>query len=453
MIDSTTMKKKTKLRWPVKPLLIVAIIFLAIPALTAGGLAYIEEPDFCGTCHSMEKHYESWNKSGHSEISCYNCHADLEVQRESENEKTKNEELVPRYMLTTNKVVRTFGKTVEALSGYSEAAGNYVDKKQQQVGFIFNIAFGNYDQADKKRVWDRCLNCHGDLMFSEKGNDHYGHFKHAGNGVISCRECHGNLVHGKKVKVERKQCLKCHDEEINSPPSHQIESFQATHGKDYIAKKNCTLCHVQGTKEKLCLDCHKLEMPHPKNYKERHIEAISEVGTRNCFNCHETKVEIDPDNPDQSGESASCKVCHGQEMPHEKNILKEHTTLAKEEGIKSCNNCHKSKPEQKDMAIACVDCHGIEMPHPQGFKFRHKDAFYAKGRAVCNLCHSPMNRVNPLASWARPNFCDECHMRNKPHPKGFGATHQLGGYNWSGCNVCHPREFQEHCNTFCHFGE
>ncbi|ADG81010.1 cytochrome c3 family protein [Thermincola potens] len=444
----TVEEHKTKLKLRAKLLLIVVIFLLAMPALTIGSLRYIEEPDFCGLCHTMKPYHNSWKKSGHSRINCYSCHADSESREETA--QIKDEEIIPRYMLTTNKAVKAFGKTVEFISRYSDVVANYIDTKRKQLAFLFTVVAGHSDQANRDRVWDRCLNCHGDLMFSQTGKDYYGHFKHAGSGVITCKQCHGDLVHGRKPEITRQQCLECHDKKIGKPPSHAADNFKTSHGRDYLAKKNCRLCHVRGVQEPLCQNCHKVQMPHPENYKERHIQAIEEVGVRTCFNCHEARLEQGPADPKQPADTASCSVCHGRKMPHTKDIVKTHTTLVEEQGTKNCNYCHQTSPRQKDMAVACVDCHGLEMPHPPGFKYRHKDVYYAKGQAVCNLCHSPANPANPGAPWTSPNFCIDCHMKNKPHPPGFNIQHQLGGYDRNRCVICHPAVV--HCNE-CHFGE
>ncbi|MBU7005109.1 cytochrome c3 family protein [Phosphitispora fastidiosa] len=448
--------KKIKLKSRTKLLMALVLCITVIPWFSFEALEYIEQPGFCSKCHSMTPHFSSWAKSGHSQVNCYNCHGDTKLKLQMDDAAKVGEKYtLSRDILTTNKAVKVFGKIIDWMSGYAEVISDYTDKKNKQLTFLFDMYTDTSDDVNKQRSWNSCVNCHEGFLFSRTGNDHYGHFKHTGSGVITCRQCHGNLVHEQKAEISREACLNCHDKEIPKPPSHVPDSFKLSHGKDYLTEKNCSLCHVQGIQEPICQDCHKLAMPHPENYREGHIPAIAETGVRTCFNCHQEDFDEQPSESAQPSASnpldrASCSVCHGVKMPHTGDVLKEHTGLAKRSGLKSCSYCHQTSPGQKDMAVACTDCHGMEVPHPQGFQYKHKEVVAAKGQGVCSYCHSPKNPINPGAPWASPKFCLDCHMKNKPHDPGFKAEHQLGFYDRNRCSTCHPTE--NHCYE-CHFGE
>lgn|GEM_PF-4536383 len=448
--------KKIKLKPWVKLLLIIVIFSTAFSMFGIGSLQYIEQPQFCTLCHSMRAYHSSWERSGHSQVNCFSCHGEIELNLEGNDSITGGEGYtLSRDMLTTNRAVKVFGKIVDKMTVYVKVISDYADKKKKQLMFLYNMSAGRSDHSSRRRAWDNCITCHEGFIFSRSGNDHFGHFTHAGSGVITCRQCHGNLVHEQKTKITRETCLNCHDNEIATPPSHVPASFKTSHGKDYLSKGECGLCHVRGVQEPICQDCHKVEMPHPENYRKDHIPAITEVGVRTCFKCHqeearEEQVDGKPPAGSAPDNKASCSVCHRREMPHTDNVLKEHSALAKSSGLQSCSYCHQTSPGQKDMAVACADCHELEIPHPKDFKYRHKESVALKGQGVCNYCHSPMNPVNPGASWAKPGFCMNCHLKNKPHESGFKSEHQLGNYDRNRCITCHPVVL--HCND-CHFGE
>ncbi len=448
--------KKIKLSPRAKLLIVIVLIIMAISVSSYKTLEYIEQPEFCRMCHTMGPYYSSWEGSDHSQVNCYSCHGETELKLKTDDTvKVTTKYTLSRDLLTTNRVVKVFGKIVDRMSEYYKAVSDYADEKNRQLAFLVDMYTDSTGRSERHRAWDSCVTCHEGFLFSRSGNDHYGHFRHTGSGVTTCQQCHGNLVHEQKKEITREACLNCHDSKIPKPPSHLPDSFKISHGKDYLSEKNCSLCHVNGVREPLCQDCHKVQMPHPENYREAHIPAIAEIGVRTCFKCHQEDFDLQQAEPSQTDETApvdkaSCSVCHGVKMPHKENVLKEHTSLAKRSGLRSCSYCHQTSPGQKDMAVACADCHKLDMPHSAGFKTNHRGVVETKGQGVCNYCHTPMNPVNPGAPWARPGFCLDCHMKNKPHETGYKIDHQLGGYDRNRCSTCHPKEI--HCNE-CHFGE
>ncbi len=56
----------------------IIIIITVVAALAVSGIAgseyYTSQPGFCGLCHTMEKPYDSWAKSGHMDVKCVDCH-------------------------------------------------------------------------------------------------------------------------------------------------------------------------------------------------------------------------------------------------------------------------------------------------------------------------------------------------------------------------------------------
>ena len=58
----------------------IKLILLGIVAAVAGmgifgaGFAYADKPSFCGSCHSMQHVYVTWQASNHKQFTCGDCH-------------------------------------------------------------------------------------------------------------------------------------------------------------------------------------------------------------------------------------------------------------------------------------------------------------------------------------------------------------------------------------------
>jgi cytochrome c nitrite reductase small subunit len=57
-------------------ILILLGAFGALVGLFAfgAGLSYADKPQFCGSCHSMQHVYTTWQNSSHRQLSCGDCH-------------------------------------------------------------------------------------------------------------------------------------------------------------------------------------------------------------------------------------------------------------------------------------------------------------------------------------------------------------------------------------------
>lgn len=47
---------------------------LAAVAVAVGGYTFAESPRFCGSCHSMDHPYLTWQQSNHKQFGCTDCH-------------------------------------------------------------------------------------------------------------------------------------------------------------------------------------------------------------------------------------------------------------------------------------------------------------------------------------------------------------------------------------------
>ena len=129
--------------------LLVLVALFGPGALTASGA----EPEFCGTCHVMEKNVASFQHttSTHgTEISCSDCHLPSGPLAK----------LTAKYSTGVRHVWTTIiGKTPEELK---------------------------LSAADRKLLVDNCVYCHAGESHTQQ------------NGVTSCLNCHSTDPHGER---------------------------------------------------------------------------------------------------------------------------------------------------------------------------------------------------------------------------------------------------------------
>ncbi|GBG57871.1 cytochrome c-type protein NrfH [Sporomusaceae bacterium FL31] len=145
-------------------LILLGVVGAVIGMLIFGaGLSYADNPSFCGSCHSMQHVYATWQESNHQSFSCGDCHlphnnifAKLYVKGENGMRHTYHE------------VMRDYPNTIE----FTTTAATIANKN--------------------------CLRCHAYVV----GNTALSH----GDG--DCISCHRGLPHGRGdtkgggVKVE-----------------------------------------------------------------------------------------------------------------------------------------------------------------------------------------------------------------------------------------------------------
>lgn len=341
---------------------IIAIVFSLVLEKT---VAYTSQSDFCNKCHSMSNYYNSWAKSKHHKIACFECHTDS----------------------------GTIGLIKAKLGGIEEV--------------FITIMKGSAHPKDL-HAYERCKKCHNQFsaLTSSNKNIIFKHVDHLKTGD-NCKFCHTNLVHGQQPAKNKDFCFTCHQKHKENrapveecsrchrdidrfmPNSHNSTQWSITHGQVYKTnKKQCIKCHQKGSEESLCKECHRVFRPHPSNW------------------------------------------------------LGQHSAQAKSQGKQFCINCHSNQPIGSKQAKACISCHGLNMPHPAGWVKNHGKSDAQK----CAYCHSPQNPANPKASWAKENYCDSCHKRDKVHGPNWIYQHKQEGER-SVCTTCHIIE--KFC-TKCH---
>lgn len=452
-------------------IIIIAAVLAACLMLFLGTykvLIYSETSDFCNKCHEMKPYHATWIQSSHHEVSCYQCHFSpakkIEVKpttvikKEYWNFKlgTKTINVTPYMTWIKNKVV-AFNTYVD--KGKIQTA--YAKDKMTFAGQLLSMMMGGRDNG-AAITWKNCESCHSEGSSSKSDTDSAGHATHARIG-LTCNNCHGDVTHMDVVKIERAVCTRCHASGPPKPESHQnAVQFQSSHGQMYLQENSCRICHPKGTKEKLCMDCHGVEIPHKEGYPQIHVQQIKEVGIKKCQNCHKEesggsqglnpassvgspekggtvwskqylekmgKQAEDTTNKNEATSKAAkakkniaCSKCHGKNLLHTPaQALAEHSQRALK-STTACYSCHKTDE--------CTSCHGMTMPHPQTFFAQHGQMVKTSGSEKCSSCHNGGSGRAPV--------CYNCHKVVMPHPIEFITKHAEQDH--SICDNCHSQK-------------
>ncbi|MDO8885929.1 hypothetical protein [Candidatus Oleimmundimicrobium sp.] len=162
--------------------------------------------------------------------------------------------------------------------------------------------------------------------------------------------CYSSDCHGLEAAKASGKCSLCH------PPVFELKPGSGSVYGDHFASnfvppkhadlalaeegKNCGICH----KTQFCMDCHKMEMPHPDAFKTGEHGAIVKKDRQNnqdsCKMCH----------PNYD----FCESCHHQGWSSAMGdwTLKAHPVIAKKNGAEGCFECHGPS-----YAPFCADCH------------------------------------------------------------------------------------------------
>ncbi len=191
-----------------------------------------------------------------------------------------------------------------------------------------------------------CKNCH---QFKEICSNCH----HSGSSVkASWIRIHGADVYksgdaGCFEKCHKSEfCNKCHNRLKPVPASHRkniwtrdMSSKKALHAQAYESQgASCGYCHGKEppAQNKFCLKCHKLEIPHPGDFKDTHKAdfASKKLNRAWCGNCHGV---------------AFCNGCH-HNYTGKQAWRFQHDDVVKKSGPDSClAKCHKE--------TYCSHCH------------------------------------------------------------------------------------------------
>jgi len=183
----------------------------------------------------------------------------------------------------------------------------------------------------------------------------------------TCKTCHGEDLRGGNAKVS---CNQCH----SAYPHSTSFKTSVEHGEVYFKdRQQCVSCHhdtkpnAQGVTKSnspaFCLNCH--NYPHeslwhlPANHGKAFLNQAAgnqPVGQLvNCGQCHAVDSHIAKQHKEIA---VACNTCHS-DMPHSKEFMEDHSTLAKESAV-NCTVCHRDykalMPNYQDSG-GCFTCH------------------------------------------------------------------------------------------------
>ncbi len=126
---------------------------VAVAGMVFAGTGYVmaESPEFCGSCHSMEQAFSTWETSNHKHLDCTDCH-------------------LPQ----GNLAIKLVTKTQTGMNDvYHEVLRDYP-------------ATMSVSSKGKSIVEENCLRCHQSTVENTA----------MAAGGQDCTKCHRGLVHG-----------------------------------------------------------------------------------------------------------------------------------------------------------------------------------------------------------------------------------------------------------------
>ncbi len=333
------------------------------------------------------------------------------------------------------------------------------------------------------------------LSFDHSATDFALRNRHLGR---ECAACHKK---GDKFRAAPDDCFACHKandahqgklgkqcEDCHSDKGWRVTHFDHDKTKFKLVGKHhdtaCLLCHTGHRYKdtpKVCIDCHRLNDVHNRNYGKkcgdchvpkgwREIEFDHDKQTKfplrgvhktaRCSACHTGDLYKDKlksqciachrnDDWHKGRNGEKCESCHNERSWRESRFDHNKQTKFKLDGKHAklaCVACHKGSPEKEKDKRACNACHAINDVHKGGAgkvcsdchstrewkktSFDHgRDTEFrlrgAHGKLVCNQCHVIAPKEQKLAT-----ACYDCHRRDDVHKGQQGHT----------CQKCHAEE-------------
>lgn len=250
------------------------------------------DPNFCRSCHLMEKAWDLWNTSEHSKVTCHECHSQGFVE---------NGRLLVKY------------------------AAEHPEEVETHASIPAHV----------------CEKCHvsGDPKWIQVGNS-TGHKIHHEREKIDCATCHARTIH--RFQPPAEMCKKCHKEKVVK--IGEMGRFHCTTCHQYLKprekltpeREDCLFCHTYMGKavgtfpEQLApmkFDCGSCHKPHES---DRPVECtrchdVSKRGYHStpahtaCITCHTRHAWI-------VEKRETCEKCHVDRRDHNPGIF--------------CGNCH-----------------------------------------------------------------------------------------------------------------
>lgn len=281
--------------WWASGVIVATMIIAALPLVPALDGA-------CGSCHVTSVPVRAWEDGTHSHVSCYACHA------------------APGFL--------------GALSAGASGADHVVSvfRGEKPSGASATLYSG------------QCLDCHTSVAQGVTGEGVRMRHSDVIEARLPCAQCHSAVGHeaGNSTRARTQSpdqvmaiCLTCHDD---VKASAECDVCHGDHPLDAATtpanpgstdmQMSCVGCHRAST-QAACIECHGLELPHPREFFSRHA-ALSSDDPALCAKCHEL-----------ASADEGC-ACHSEVNVHGtySEWFPRHGAMAAETGPLGCN-CHE----------------------------------------------------------------------------------------------------------------
>jgi len=366
-----------RMRWWAR----IAVVVAIFAVMTGGAIIVTGQTGFCNSCHIMNDYYASWQKSGHAEVNCLDCH------------------LQPGF-------------------------GGYVMGKVNGLAQAVDCAVGRVGTKPSATVTDAsCLRseCHSTAELTDDALVYNGikftHNKHidavVGGMKVTCGTCHSHFEGNEHFSVSHNACFACHFLGGDTADSRLVQTdCQSCHEvpSEVIRRGFVSIDHREFVSYQASCEesCHK-----------REVAQSSQVEDTVCLNCHDFSMEADVNSVElhashTHGEKIECFSCHGE-------VLHGQTRVASVSAMMDCQSCHSDThqvqqtlyttqfptgPHEEDRVLSpmflthveCTGCHIERAARTTGAL----DSFGTVARAVpaaCDNCHEPGTGQKYVPYW------------------------------------------------------
>ncbi|MDR4509829.1 MAG: NapC/NirT family cytochrome c [Candidatus Brocadiaceae bacterium] len=366
------------------------IIVVVVVAVTMNKVYhYSETPEFCGSCHEMDIHYDSYKASKHHNEhveNCHACHVGPGIKGYAHAKLSDG----------------THDSLLHSFQAYTD--GEFIEIAEDSVKIINGNCYRCHSQAFTK---DKTH-----IESVAKGKKHSGEIGDALEELV-CSDCHLGEVHphmpgdlyreyaAKKIKptgkFEEVDCFACHK---LATPETVKEWTRGLHAEKGVT---CVSCHGNDhgaitekhghVSASLCGECHQKqfvefrESSHLKGHPVALPDTYDEISTRSlhmdgCKDCHKMGLSYDFDRI-----GGSCDACHPS---HE-------FSVEAARAYDACEKCHDGGPEHSQVNISPGSIFGkVKKMRSQGL--------ITNDLVKCQSCHGQNKSHNFSQSYIPENI-------------------------------------------------
>jgi len=348
-----------------KLFIIVIFIIVTLPVFSVDNETCMEchsdkeiTKEIKGKEHSVFVDKKIFNKSIHAELSCTDCHVDVDTEDFPHKENLKKVDC----SLCHDDIIEDYKKSIHGIAksknGDGLAAGCTDCHGTHGILSSANPSSKTY----KLNIQDTCGKCHNDPKVLKLIG-----LKGSGPGIDYENSVHNKYLHSKKNEKSAPTCITCHG-------SHKILSGadpKCAYGKRNI-KDVCGKCHPNENEEytksehwkslerghvesPTCIDCHgehRINSPEDKSSVTNKLNESSQI----CQKCHSNKIIMQRFGLDAERFSSYMKTYHGMAILKGSDKAATCTSCHEVHSILSADDPHSSVGG-KNLLKTCQKCH------------------------------------------------------------------------------------------------